>query len=344
MDLISSDVIISHYDSEDASVIDLTNDEIIILTKLALEIKANPSIQPELFCQQCKSLSKYIPHRIAAILERCKKYGNNRGYILIKNIAPSLSNENHELPKTPNNNNSKIGEQTIYSKIQSIILHSISDLIAYEAEGYGRLFQDVVPVKTMETKQTSIGSSTELEIHTEQAFSNLRPDLLSLVCLRGDPKAYTYILPVQFIIEHLSEYENLLLRRPLWKIGLDLSFKFHGKEFINGDIRGPIAIIYGSQDNPTMIFDQDLMIGINEEANVMIKKIVDIYYLYRYQHNLQCGEMIIIDNLRAVHGRSPYLPRYDGNDRFLIRCFGVFDYEKSNYARSNERVIDAIYS
>jgi hypothetical protein len=68
MDLISSDVIISHYDSEDASVIDLTNDEIIILTKLALEIKANPSIQPELFCQQCKSLSKYIPHRIAAIL------------------------------------------------------------------------------------------------------------------------------------------------------------------------------------------------------------------------------------------------------------------------------------
>jgi L-asparagine oxygenase len=286
-------------------------------------------------------------------VKRFKKYGNNRGYMLIKNIIPSLPNNNgcvnetHQIPKTPktpNNNNSKIGEQTILSKIQSIILHSISDLIAYEAEGYGRLFQDVVPVKTMETKQTSIGSNTELEIHTEQAFSNLRPDLLSLACLRGDPKAYTYILPVQFLIEHLTEYENSLVRRPLWKIGVDLSFKLHGKEFIEGDIRGPIAIIHGSHDNPTMIFDQDLMTGINEEANNIIKKIVDIYYLYRYQHNLQCGEMIIIDNLRAVHGRSPYLPRYDGNDRFLIRCFCVFDYEKSNYARSNERVIDAIYS
>jgi len=322
--------------------IELTKHEITVLSNLALEITANPSSQPELFCEQCKELSKYIPERIKKLLIYFKENGNEQGYIVITNIIeiPKIS----KIPKTPCNNNYKVGETTITAKIQSILIHTIAELIAYEAEGYGRLFQDIVPVKNMETKQTSIGSNTELEIHTEQAFSKLRPDLLSLACLRGHPKAITYILPVQSIINNLSDHENHLLREPLWKIGVDLSFKLHGKDFIDGEIRGPIPIIYGSHDNPILVFDQDLMIGINEEANAIIKKIVDIYYLYRYQHNLQCGEMIIIDNLRAVHGRSPYLPRYDGNDRFLIRCFCVFDYEKSNYARSNERVIDAIYS
>ena len=33
------------------------------------------------------------------------------------------------------------------------------------------------------------GSGVELELHTEQAFSKLRPDVLSLACLRGNPKA-----------------------------------------------------------------------------------------------------------------------------------------------------------
>jgi L-asparagine oxygenase len=320
--------------------IELTKHEITVLTNLALEITANPSSQQELFCEQCKELSKYIPDRIKKSLICFKENGNEQGYILITTNA-----NNNEIPKTPCDNNSKVGETTITAKTQSILIHTIADLIAYEAEGYGRLFQDIVPVKNMETKQTSIGSNTELEIHTEQAFSKLRPDLLSLACLRGDPKAITYILPIRSIINNLSDHENRLLRQPLWKIGVDLSFKLYRKEFIDGEIRGPIPIIYGSYDNPMLVFDQDLMIGITEEANAIIKKIVDIYYLYRYQHNLQPGEMIIIDNRRSVHGRSSFSPRYDGDDRFLIRCFGVFDYEKSKYARAyNTRVVSAIYS
>lgn len=91
------------------------------------------------------------------------------------------------------------------------------------AEGYGRLFQDVVPVKSMANDQTSIGSNTELEIHTEQAFSRLRPHFLSLACLRGDDSAFTYILPIQSILDNLTETEIELLKQPLWYTGVDLS-------------------------------------------------------------------------------------------------------------------------
>jgi L-asparagine oxygenase len=251
------------------------------------------------------------------------------------------------LPKTCDNNNSKIGESTMLAYIQSILINVIAEMISYEAEGYGRLFQDIVPIKKMANEQTSVGSNTELEIHTEQAFSKLRPDILSLACIRGDPLAQTYILPVMKILENMDEDERKLLRLPLWKTGVDLSFKLNQNEFIEGDVRGPFPIIREDDVDPKLLFDQDLMFGVNEDADNLIKKIVDIYYKNRNQHNLQSGEIILIDNMRAVHGRSPFYPKYDGDDRFLIRCFAVYDYEYSSYARmdeTNSRMVSAIYS
>jgi L-asparagine oxygenase len=87
------------------------------------------------------------------------------------------------------------------------------------------------------------------------------------------------------------------------------------------------------------------MFGTTEIAEHMITKIVDIYYNQRIKYNLQPGEIILVDNNRAIHGRSPFFPKYDGNDRFLVRSFGTFDYEKSGYARSTgKRYVAAIYS
>jgi L-asparagine oxygenase len=219
----------------------------------------------------------------------------------------------------------------------------MGEMVAYEAEGGGNLFQNIIPSPSMAREQTSIGSNTELEIHTEQAFSKLRPDILSLSCIRGDPNALTYILPVGKIIENTNSSEKRLLREQLWKTGVDLSFKLHGKEFLESDIRGPMSILSGSENDPQLVFDQDLMFGFNESGERLLKKIVDIYYKERIEHNLTPGEIIFIDNRRAVHGRSPFFPRYDGNDRHLIRCFATLDYEKSEHARIGRMVL-AIYS
>ena len=321
------------------SIIELSKEDIQILLYLASELNENPTDNPEFFCHQAKLLSQKLPPHLKNILSRFSNSGSSTGFLLIKNIQVE------NLPLTPDDNNHKIGEQTVLSHIQAIILSYFSELIAYEAEGYGRLFQDVVPIKSMSTYQTSLGSNTELEIHTEQAFSKLRPDFLSLACLRGDTQALTYILPVQNILENISEEEKLLLREPLWNTGVDLSFKLHGKEFIDGDIRGPLPILNGNETDLHLIFDQDLMKGTCEKSTIMIQKIIDIYYKHRLFHNLTSGDIIILDNQRAVHGRSPFFPKFDGNDRFLIRCFSTLDYNKSSYARiDGERTIGSIYS
>ena len=359
------------------SIIEITQDENPQILSLATKLTISPSEEPELFCSQSKELSKQLPQRIIDILLSFAKNGSDTGFLLIKNLEIS-----ENVPKTPSSNGHKVGEQTILARIQSLFVNTISDMIAYEAECFGRLFQDVVPVESMSKNQTSIGSSVELEIHTEQAFSKLRPDILSLACLRGDLDAYTHILPVQIILDNLNDDEKKLLREPLWKTGVDLSFKLttnlirpadshsswsmtdkeintspegadlnlhrfklDGHEFIDGDIRGPLSIISGQHEDPLLVFDQDLMTGITEESDKMVKKITDIYYKYRLRHNLKPGEIILVDNNRAVHGRSPFFPKYDGYDRFLVRCFGTFDYSKSEYARpNNSRTVGAIYS
>jgi L-asparagine oxygenase len=38
---------------------------------------------------------------------------------------------------------------------------------------------------------------------------------------------------------------------------------------------------------------------------------------------LQSGDILVIDNRRAVHGRTPFNPRYDGTDRWLKRALVV---------------------
>ena len=187
-------------------IIELTNDEKYIFIDLALKINATPSDNPELFCIQSKKYSKYIPERIQGFLIKFAKEGTEKGFLLIKNVCFEQSES--QLPKTPDNNNNKIGESTLLARVQSILINVIAEMISYEAEGHGRLFQDVVPVKKMENEQTSVGSNTELEIHTEQAFSKLRPDILSLACIRGDKMAQTYILPVKYILEDMDDKER----------------------------------------------------------------------------------------------------------------------------------------
>ena len=319
--------------------LDLTNEEINILKTLAKKIKFSPSQQPQLFCQEIKSLLRDIPETIYNTFIHFKKYGSKTGCLLLHIPLDD------DTPPTPDGNQYKLGETTELSKIQAICMTIMGEMVAYEAEGYGNLFQDVVPLKSMLNQQASTGSNFELEIHTEQAFSQLRPDILSLSCLRGDPNALTYILHLESILNNMSEDEIALLKQPLWKIGVDLSFKMNENEFVEGNVRGPFPILQGTDDNPILVFDQDLMFGITEESDSLIDKIVGVYYTHRNSYNLTSGDIIFIDNNRAVHGRSSFFPKFDGLDRFLIRSFLVFDYERVKHACiKREHMISAMFS
>jgi L-asparagine oxygenase len=324
--------------------ISLYEEEIFFLRYLANNITACPSTTPELYMKQVKHASQFIPYRIQYFLHYFlspttseDKYA---GYIVLRKLPTE------DKPSTPEDNTHHLGEKTILARIQAIFNQVLGEMVAYEAEGYGRLYQDMVPNKHLASTQTSLSSQVELEIHTEQAFSPLRPDFLSLACIRGDPNAKTYLFHKRILFDCLPLHKIEMLFQPLWKIGVDMSFKTSpDTEFLYGDIRGPIPII--DRNTGDFVFDQDLMFGITEEAEDLKREIIAIYKYKKSEIVLEEGDVVILNNRRVVHGRSSFQPRYHGQDRFILRSFVMRqkNFQKFIYARPNEgRMIGTKYS
>lgn len=277
-----------------------------------------------------KELSKLLPNRIKNKLD---EFINNKNPVIIMKNLPIEK----DIPQTPINNTFHIGETTMLARIQTIINEYIGEMVSYEAEGGGLLFQDMVPNKKLSNTQTSLGSRVELELHTEQAFSELRPDYLCLACLRGNNGAKTYYLDIKNITQRMSIEELNMLKNKLWNIGVDLSFTMNG---CNGEIRGPLSILNSKNGHLELVFDQDLIIGLTDEANKLTQKIIDIYYEDREHVILQSGDILIINNHRSVHGRSSFTPNYDGYDRFIIRSFIMSNKNKiKDKTGKNERMV-----
>jgi len=315
--------------------INLSNEEINLLCDLAYSITACPSRTPELFIHEIKQVLLFLPNRIKELLQT---FSCGYGYIRICKI-PTI-----DKPSTPSDNTHHMGEKTTIAKIQAFFNQILGEMIAYEAEGYGCLFQDMVPSINLSETQTSLSSIVELEIHTEQAFSKLKPDFLSLACLRGDTNAKTYVFHKKTLLENLTSDKIDMLYKPLWEIGVDMSFKMNNDiEFLEGNLRGPLSII--DRETGDFVFDQDLMYGITEEAENLKNEIVEIYHNKKTEIILQEGDIVILDNRCVVHGRSSFQPKYDGSDRFIVRSFVMKDYKKCEYARKIwSRMIEAVYS
>ena len=304
--------------------------EMKYLSDLLLQV--SPHDHVDSFITIAKTASKSLPVLFKTFLTNFISNNLTDDIAIIQNLPYDVNIQ------TPDNNNYFIGEKTMLSRCQAIINEYIGEMISYQAEAHGRLFQDMVPNKKLMTTQTSLGSKIELELHTEQAFSDLKPDFLCLSCLKGDENAKTYYLHIDDIIRNLSEEDSSLLKKELWKIGVDLSFIMNG---CSSEIRGPVSII---NDN-NLVFDQDLMVGMSEEAKFIIQKIIDIYYNHRKFHILKPGEALIINNKKLVHGRSSFEPLFDGNDRFIIRSFIMNNIDNiENKTSLHSRMIGLQYS
>jgi len=226
---------------------------------------------------------------------------------LYKNVPTGI------IPETPCINNLHIGSKTELAQHQAEIITKYGTLVKYPEE-CDSFFQDIIPVRSLSSLQTSTSSEKPLEIHTEQAFSEDRPNYLSLACLRGDSNAVTYTLSLETLLKHLSPEEIEYLKKQMWMCRVDLSFILGGAK---DTLRGPMAILQGDR----LVFDQDLMIGLTPKADKIIVRIVEIYETHKIGTVLEPGDVLVLDNRKVVHGRSKFIPRYDGTDRFLIRCF-----------------------
>ena len=202
----------------------------------------------------------------------------------------------------------------------------------------GALVQTIVPVRTSAARQISTSSRVELMFHTEAAFHPHRPRYLVLLCLRGDPAAATTLASIHEVQHHLPDDVRRTLFEPRFRTAVDESYLRTRSTHLGP----PMAVLSGAWERPSMIFDADLMVGTDLEADQALRTLSEAVAAHHTSVVLEAGDLLVVDNHVAVHGRSPFTPRFDGTDRWLERALVVADLAPSAAERDG-RIITTTF-
>jgi hypothetical protein len=186
-------------------------------------------------------------------------------------------------------------------------------IFGYAQEQNGNTVQNLFPIKTDETKQISSSSKVTLEMHTETAFHRYRPTTFALLCVREDPDAGTNVAPLDQILKHLSRDTIKVLKRPEFVTEIDESFRTDEYRSI------PLETAVLSADEQQIVYDRALMVGTTKQAENALLELSEAVSKASEVIVLKTGDLLVVDNHRNVHGRTPFEARYDGTDRWLKR-------------------------
>ncbi|TYK52396.1 hypothetical protein FXF68_00970 [Actinomadura decatromicini] len=255
-------------------------------------------------------LPRSIRHTVGTFRERSNDYG----ILLVSGLPLGAS-----LPPTPVDPHARPHRKRWLSELWlAAFASALGSPFTYLQEQSGSLFQNVVPTPENANKISSESSSILLGFHTEMGFHPYPPDYLLLLCLRPDHdnEAKTITAGVRMILSRLTLCERAILFEPLYRPGIDYSFGSPNATEGNGPA---VPILYGDPHDPFLNFDLDLMVGLTEEAEAAVQALRTAANQVRRWVRLSTGDLLVIDNRRAVHARSEFTARYDGQDRWLQR-------------------------
>lgn len=297
--------------------------------------ESNPYLCSEQFLEETCYVAQQLPVELKVRVKQFTRVGNESGYLLIKALRV-----HDKLPLTPRDVTDIVNMKAFYGEFWlAMIAQSMGEPFSYVQEGHGYLFHQVVPTQKNHDKLSSQSSSILLDLHTETAFHPFVIDYLLLFCNRNDRdhEAYTIVSSVRKFIKLLDNNTIQQLRRHAYKTGIDYSFGNHAEMRGNGPT---LACLYGDDDDPLLIYDRDLMIGIDEPAQNALAELNRAINDSLEKIYLEPGDLLILDNRRAVHGRTQFKAYYDGYDRWLQRAYVAKDLTPAEILFSKrERII-----
>lgn len=180
----------------------------------------------------------------------------------------------------------------------------------------GRLVQNLVPVPSMEFTQTSQSSTGMLDWHVEDSFREDRCDYAGLLCLRGDPVGASQYAQAKDV--ELSPDTVATLREPRFHVRPDPAHVIPGEVSMR-----PLAILSGPTSAPEIAYDTHHLEPIDDadtQAADALRELGACLDRVAITHVMERGDLLIFDNRRVVHARTPFAARFDGTDRWLMRA------------------------
>ncbi|WP_239542910.1 TauD/TfdA family dioxygenase [Micromonospora terminaliae] len=267
------------------------------------------------------------PEALVRALTQFRYRSNPDGVLLLRNVPID-----DVLPPTPEQGNYDGDWQRleVATMTQLAVMNILGDVISYADEKAGRIIQDVAPVLGAEKRQENTGSCF-LELHTEDGFHPQRPRFISLLALRPDHErvALTLASGIRRALAGLDGGTREVLTQPIYRIRLASSFVGDREDVY----AGPVPVLSGSPSDPELCVDFHAMTTEDPEGRRALASLRRAMLTNLVGHVLEAGDLLIVDNDKAVHGRTGFAARHDGRDRWLRRSFAVPDLRRSTADR-----------
>lgn len=332
--------------------ITLLRDEIDAIKSMLGDITSRySSAEDHAFLMDACLYAHEFPKRIRKFLNDFKISEPKPGFCIISGYPIDEAT----IGKTPNHWKYKPeASRTLEVESFLIILGSLlGDALGWATQQDGHIIHEIFPIKECENEQLGTGSAQTLWWHSEDAFHEYRGDYIGMVCLRNpdnipttiasiddaqiDPELIKILFEPHFIIrpdeshqeKNASDPQNIPIdpsdhRRIAYQRILELND--NGKK---------ISVMYGHPQSPYIRVDPYFMLPVedNERAQLAVESLIKSIDAVLMDVVMHPGDILFIDNYRAVHGRKPFKPRYDGTDRWLKRINVTRDLRKSRGAR-----------
>lgn len=194
---------------------------------------------------------------------------------------------------------------------------TLGTAVGYVQEHGGHTVQNIYPLADSVGEQISTSSDVTLAFHTETAFHPHKSRFLLLLCRRGDPGAATTLCSWDAIAPHLDPRTRAALAQPRFRIGVDRSFG----ESDGWTTRAMPLVATGADGRVEFTYDGELTEGLDAGARAALAEVAAVIGAAHTEVVLETGDLLMVDNRRAVHGRSTFRARFDGSDRWLQRTF-----------------------
>jgi len=276
---------------------------------------------------RARALSCRLPLAVRSTLRRFRRDPGAEAVVVVRNLPI----DQRTLPPTPNSPGSVERHPTTPSAALFLTTVHIGDVTAFRPEKGGALVQNVVPVPGQEDFQGNAGS-VALKMHVENAFHVHRPDYVALLCLRNDH-------------DDIAGLRTSSIRRALPLVSDKARAVLHQNRFVTNappsfgsSIRAaePQAVLQGDPEDPDVVVDFHATDPLDVEAAAALNELGNAFDEVTRTFILQPGDLAIVDNRLAMHGRTAFRPRYDGRDRWLQRTFVHLDPRRTRPLRSGD--------
>ena len=309
----------------------------------------SPLIQQEAFIAQAHRtfttiMHANIIHRIASLQQ-----ADAPSVLLLRGLPID-----DDLPNTPTHFDFPIDKKTFVSEGVLLGIGAVlGESFGFSREKNGALIHMVCPQPGKEQSQSTVGSKADLKFHTENAYLDFRPDFIILSCLRADPdqQAQTLFIDGKKLFAALSTQQRDWLKQPLYQAKVGESFETSNKIWSRAR-----PILSGSAQNPTLLIyeiamrvDPALPMAIQQRAHQALKALCihlkpDSPLIE--SHRLAPGDVLIINNRTAIHGRTAFVAQtaqeQSGKNRWLERVY-VTDTKKLQAQKTlphHPRIVD----